>query len=352
MMKKSVTVTNSIYYYQGLTTHVESTDIPEACKLQELPTGEQILSIPTVWCRDNQILCYQIRLYENNIRSAYLGDIELCLENFGVSINEIWNIGRIGILVDIMMKLGRCLGCEATFLFEQSEKSTVTKENWRLMYETESHNEFHSVHCIGLVHFTARGQVCRMCTESQKYNNKKRKQPLPDISDDKQQNFESKEKETTNNDEITLNENDHQDLSEILKKILPDCQNSKFKTLLESQVNNIRAGADPRGRRWSTELIRICLSMWVRSPQSYEDLKQSGFLVLPSGRLLSYYKNSVKQDTGFISENLEWMQQEADRQGITAGGRRGGLLIDEMQIQSDLQVKKSWFMHEMHGYEF
>ena len=39
-----------------------------------------------------------------------------------------------------------------------------------------------------------------------------------------------------------------------------------------------------------------------------------------------------------MSENLVWMRKEADRQNIPASGRRGGIQLDEMQIQDDLQV--------------
>ena len=51
-------------------------------------------------------------------------------------------------------------------------------------------------------------------------------------------------------------------------------------------------------------------------------------LVLPSKRLLQYYKNSVKQTTGINSDNLQWMKKEAERQGVKEFGRRGGLIVD------------------------
>ena len=54
--------------------------------------------------------------------------------------------------------------------------------------------------------------------------------------------------------------------------------------------------------------------------------------------LFRFYKNIVRQDPGFNSKNLEWMEKEATRQNVEGFGRRGGLLIDEMQIQDELRV--------------
>jgi hypothetical protein len=61
-------------------------------------------------------------------------------------------------------------------------------------------------------------------------------------------------------------------------------------------------------------------------------------LVLPSEYLLVLYKNCVNQITGFNDEVFTWMHNEAERLGIPQDGRVGGLIIDEMAIQSDLRI--------------
>lgn len=76
-----------------------------------------------------------------------------------------------------------------------------------------------------------------------------------------------------------------------------------------------------------------------RSPQAYKDLQDSNILKLPSGRLLRYYKNSVSQPPGLNKDNLRWMYSEAKRQNIPPSGWHGGIVIDEMQVQDDLQVR-------------
>ncbi len=88
-----------------------------------------------------------------------------------------------------------------------------------------------------------------------------------------------------------------------------------------------------------TIIIRLCLSLWIKSPKVYEELRHSGVLVLPSGRLLSLYKNSVKQRPGLNEEVLEWMLVEANKLGLDSFGREGGLILDEMAIQVCLYQK-------------
>ena len=75
------------------------------------------------------------------------------------------------------------------------------------------------------------------------------------------------------------------------------------------------------------------MSIWNRSLQTYNELKSSGMMVLPSGRLLQMYKNSVKQEPGLNQEVFKLMTQEANKRKIGLMGRRGGIMLDEMSIQ-------------------
>ena len=84
----------------------------------------------------------------------------------------------------------------------------------------------------------------------------------------------------------------------------------------------------------------MCLSVWNRSPQAYKELQGSGMLVLPSGRLLQIYKNCIRQNPGMNHEVFDLMRKEALKWKIPASGYRGGIMLDEMSIQEDLQLKE------------
>ena len=80
-------------------------------------------------------------------------------------------------------------------------------------------------------------------------------------------------------------------------------------------------------------VIRLCLSIWNRSPEAYKELKASGMLVLPSGRLLQMDKNSCAQNPGFNESVGNWMAMEAAKRKLGPEGREGGIILDEMSIQ-------------------
>ena len=47
-------------------------------------------------------------------------------------------------------------------------------------------------------------------------------------------------------------------------------------------------------------VIKTCLALWHRSKQSYKILQESGFIKLPSARLLQYHKGKIKQITAVL----------------------------------------------------
>lgn len=77
----------------------------------------------------------------------------------------------------------------------------------------------------------------------------------------------------------------------------------------------------------------MCLSLWHRSKRGYEDLASSGFLKLPSTRLLQYYKSNVKTLPGLHKDRLNWMVQEAKDANLSEFGKTGAIIFDEMSIQ-------------------
>ena len=67
----------------------------------------------------------------------------------------------------------------------------------------------------------------------------------------------------------------------------------------------------------------------------------SGMMVLPSGRLLQMYKNSIQQEHGILPSLLDLMQAEAERLKLPAAGYHGFLAHDEMKIQVSIIFSNS-----------
>ena len=107
--------------------------------------------------------------------------------------------------------------------------------------------------------------------------------------------------------------------------------------LLKSQSLNM-AKESHMARRWSKEVISFCMTIWTTSPKAYRQLSE--FLLLPTERLLQYYKNVVKQAPGFLNDMFQWMHHESVRLSLLPHGLEGGIIVDEMKIQEDLQISK------------
>ena len=59
-------------------------------------------------------------------------------------------------------------------------------------------------------------------------------------------------------------------------------------------------------------------------------------LLLSSGRQLTYYKNAEVQKPGIVLQNIEGMEPDAER--LKNDSWAGGIILDEMAIQEDIQV--------------
>ncbi|XP_078575154.1 uncharacterized protein LOC144861252 [Branchiostoma floridae x Branchiostoma japonicum] len=143
---------------------------------------------------------------------------------------------------------------------------------------------------------------------------------------------------------------DHKDMTAIFNKI--DCDVTKLfpndhrKQLLwkiqQDHVINKR-------NEWNTEFLDICLQLWQRTKEGYGDLQSSGFLTLPSQRLLRYRKNKVPQKPGLQTDVLEWMGREAEQQDVSERGHHGFIVFDEMKIQGSVQLRRLGDEYEIAG---
>ena len=115
------------------------------------------------------------------------------------------------------------------------------------------------------------------------------------------QNFESNDSES----HLTLSESDNNDMHIILKEMSKGCPR-KIMEFLQSQKSAL--SSHPNGRRWNINIIRLCRTMWCRSPKSYSDLIQNGFVVLPPQKVLQVYKNKFHNKAGLNKELLHWMK--------------------------------------------
>lgn len=260
------------------------------------------------------------------------------LEKIGLTNNFLITKGSIHGIIDTVKKFRYCKGIQDSENVALNEQDFV-KEVW-----SKSENENYCIslvrsrNCIVALNYTSLHTTCLSCLKLVKHKkiiatdhllkNKEKENEFD------QPNNSSKEGPEN---EIILSQNDHEDFSAILQQVIPDCP-ERLKTFLTSQRDaGLRKST---GRRWNKEIIRLCLTLWCRSPRGYVDVRSSGFVVLPSTRILQYYKNAVNQTSGFNKDMFHWMLNEAKNRNLSPEGYEGGLLIDEMTIQQDIQFSK------------
>ena len=86
-------------------------------------------------------------------------------------------------------------------------------------------------------------------------------------------------------------------------------------------------------------VIRFCLSLAVKSPSCYEELRKSKVWVLPSQRRLKDYRNVIKPQRGFQEEVIEQLRTETDCYFDVQ--RYVVLLFDEMKVIANLVLDKT-----------
>jgi len=210
--------------------------------------------------------------FEENVWTLEISghDVTSQLKALHVSNEYICTQGNIRVVLDIVKRLKLCTGVKGT----TSKHSQISEV---LTYQNDNYKCVKSQGCKRIVSFLGEKQCCNTCRQLQ-YTGKNSKKDCVEIK------FPSNIERAD------------------IEALVPN-GSSEMVDLLLSQIKNT-ANRDKRQNKWQKSVIQTCLTLWSRSPKSYETLRSSGMLVLPSEYLLVLYKNCVNQVTGFNDEVL------------------------------------------------
>ena len=88
-------------------------------------------------------------------------------------------------------------------------------------------------------------------------------------------------------------------------------------------------------------MVKWCLYLHHKSSSSYELLRKSGIICLPSGRTLRDYRHFAPVVTGFSSTTDKQLQDLAKQSASPDLSKYLITLIDEMYIKEGLVIDKS-----------
>ena len=105
---------------------------------------------------------------------------------------------------------------------------------------------------------------------------------------------------------------------------------NEFAESMTEQVMNLgnRIMGKTGGNRYSPNLIRLSLSIWMRSKTAYDHMQQSNMFMFPSVRLLALRKKENKINQGFSPKLYSRMYDEV----VSLSGNKivGHVMVDKM----------------------
>lgn len=347
--------TNVCWFSRSINTELlQNFIIPEYCTI--LANNESLLeiSIPTTYLLDGYVINKKITCYRSyNKWALSVNGNNVNLESLGINCDMQFTQHYVDTIISMVNMLPLCLGrpASSTELGTNvpADYSTIKTVHLARISDKENTNiHFFSNTCAGCLTLTAVGTVCSRCTKHVWNEASKLKKNceilITSSPSNMEENAEQLHEENCTFPEINnlqhvmpdkASDLTSDELIDALINKLPNAPQD-LKILLQSQVKNCSVSL--HGRRWDSKIISVCLSLWTRSPQAYEDLLQKNILVFPSVRTLERYKNIIQQKPGFNTQNIDWMNEEACRQEVPPSGRKGGIILDEMSISQDIQV--------------
>jgi hypothetical protein len=110
----------------------------------------------------------------------------------------------------------------------------------------------------------------------------------------------------------------------------------------ENQLNPLKSqikasNTCTKGMLWYKNVISMVVSIYNRNPGVYREIVQQDGLHF-SESLACLAKNSGKQGPGILPGMMAWMRNEAQLQNVPNSRYYGGIVLDRMAIQEDLQI--------------
>ena len=144
-------------------------------------------------------------------------------------------------------------------------------------------------------------------------------------------------REELKNTNIEVDHEMSKDLTNILGSAADKSKMTPFMKLFWEQQQRLFSSSQ-RGVRYHPMITRFCLSLAAKSHSCYEELRNTGVLVLPSKHRLKDYRNAIKPKRWFQPKKLEKLKAEINDYFDVQ--RYVALLFEEMKVQANLVLDK------------
>ena len=147
----------------------------------------------------------------------------------------------------------------------------------------------------------------------------------------------------------TQNESIDEELSNDLKQMMAEQTDHVRSVYLEGSFARIfwdeqlkaAVAKNPKQVRWHPVIIKWCLNLKLMSSGTYNALRTSGFVKLPSERTLRDYTHYFQSKPGFQDDVNIMLKEEVHKASVPTERHYIGLLIDEMKVKEGLVYNKA-----------
>ena len=154
----------------------------------------------------------------------------------------------------------------------------------------------------------------------------------------------SKLQEMIKSEGINLDEGLHSDLAFIMSennyKVMNEFMPGSFQRLFWEEQLKCSKLSSIKNMRWHPMVIRWCLYLKHLSSGTYEALRSTGVLTLPSQRTLRDYSHHIPSKVGFDASVDDLLLSEAKMEELDDFQKYVVILMDEMHIKDDLVYNK------------
>lgn len=142
----------------------------------------------------------------------------------------------------------------------------------------------------------------------------------------------------------SLDPKTHSDLQSIVRESEPEVYKrfppESFGRIFWDQQKKAALLSTPSAMRWHPLMIKWCFHLRHLSSSSYEALRNSGCLSLPSQRTLRDYAHYAKAEAGFSTAVDEQLIKASEVATCPAWKKCVLIIMDEMHIREDLVYNK------------
>ena len=306
-------------YYSGLKyvekiphKAIDISDLPHDWCVLKCESGVKLFRKCEIQVNDFTVM-EEVNIDDNGRITLKIGRNEIDPSDIGFPNNFYQTIIPLSQLLQIIGTATICLGKQVPHDFSNI---TVTLGNGSKFYGKKSK------YCLGYAPLTSRGRICPKCqsvniSKFVKHN----------LTDDNEAALADSDEEQHEQHVIS---------EETLCQYFPNCPDL-LAQILRFQSKCLwdgKNGKDGRCHRWPKDIISFAISLFITSPRPYRLI--SSVLYLPSESLVKKYKNNLEKDPGINHNFIQWMYTEMER---TDSPKTGGLIFDEMTIQSGVQLQ-------------